>query len=313
MAVRRNPTLFPYRGKWRVTYLDQSGRTRSKALATKQDGYRFLAELENPGSLSIARGDVPTLAERLTMWNEDRSGGLRIRTVRTNHSLISVHIIPALGNYRLNELTVTVIESFYRNLREYGRLSANSVQRIHAAMTVPLQGAVREGIITANPMAQVMKPRAPKPKISFLTVQHRELVWAAIRNLDASEQLRWTLALRFGLRQSEALGLQRADYDDYSQVLSIKGQVQRIPHQGWVFTPPKSDQGIRDIPVDDHTATLIKTVIEELPADCDLLFPDPNGNPRHASTDRKAWLRLLRNAGVPEVSLHTARHTPQQR
>ena len=309
MTVRRTPTLFPYRGKWRVTFVDQHGTTRSKALATKTDGYRFIAQLENPaGDLTLSQV-MPTLAEWLTMWAEERSGNLRIKTMRTNISLINCHVIPTLGSYRLNQLSVSVIESLYRELLERKNLSPNSVQRIHAALTVPLQGALREGIISANPMAHVVKPRAPKPKMSPLTVQHRDLVWAAIRGLGASDQLRWTLALKYGLRQSEALGLQREDYDDYSQVLSIKRQVQRIPHQGWVFTPPKSAQGIRDIPVDDYTATLIKEVIEQLPEDCDLLFPDPNGNPRHASTDRKVWLRLLKNAGVPEVSLHTARHT----
>jgi hypothetical protein len=44
MTVRRTPTLFLYRGKWRVTFVDQHGTTRSKALATKTDGYRFIAQ-----------------------------------------------------------------------------------------------------------------------------------------------------------------------------------------------------------------------------------------------------------------------------
>jgi integrase len=165
---------------------------------------------------------MPTLAEWLTMWAEERSGNLRIKTMRTNISLINCHVIPTLGSYRLNQLSVSAIESLYRDLLERKNLSPNSVQRIHAALTVPLQGALREGIISTNPMAHVVKPRAPKPKMSPLTVQHRDLVWAAIRNLEASEQLRWTLALKYGLRQSEALGLQREDYDDYSQVLACQ-------------------------------------------------------------------------------------------
>jgi hypothetical protein len=41
VTTRRNPTLFPYRGKWPVTYLDGVGKVRSKALATKHDGYLF--------------------------------------------------------------------------------------------------------------------------------------------------------------------------------------------------------------------------------------------------------------------------------
>jgi integrase len=312
VTTRRNPTLFPYRGKWRVTYVDRVGKTRSKTLATKHDCYVFIAGLSQdtpPTPSGAPLQEVPTLGNWLATWQETRSAGLRPKTLILNQILFTTHVIPALGATALNMISVNDIESLYQSLVHDTGLAITSVHRIHTALAAPFQTAFREGIIPTNPMTQVRKPKAPKPRITPLSLQHLEAVWGVISRLPASQQLRWILALKYGLRQAEALGLHRQDFESHAQVIRITRQLQRIPHQGWVFTPPKSAQGIRDIPVDDQTAGLIKQVIEELPDGCDLLFPDPTGNPRHASTDRKAWLRLLKNAGVPEVSLHTARHT----
>jgi integrase len=159
------------------------------------------------------------------------------------------------------------IERLYRNLIEQKGLAVSSVQRIHAALTVPFHGAVREGIISVNPMSLVVKPRAPKPPIRALTAPNRQALWAVIHDMPVGEQLRW------------------------------------------VFTPPKSAQGVCDIPLGDHTVELFIAAVRGLPAGRELVFPDPEGTSQHSSTHRKTWLRLLQSAGIPELSLHTVRHT----
>ena len=309
-VARRSSTLFPYRGKWRVTYVDALGNERSKTVATKQEGYRFIAGLSDEPTTVPGKGtNTPTLEEWVRLWNEERVGHLRIKTVRNNRSLIARHVYPVLGHLRMDKVSVTEIERLYRSLIEQKGLAPSSVQRIHAALTVPFHGAVREGVISVNPMSLVVKPRAPKPRIQALSAPQRQALWDVVHDLPAGEQLRWVLAVKFGLRQGEALGLRVEDCDPELKVLSIRRQLQRVPYEGWAFTPPKSAQGLRDIPLDDHTTNLFVEAVRGLPGGCELVFPNPDGKPQHSSTDRKAWLRLLKKAGIPAVSLHTARHT----
>jgi hypothetical protein len=94
-VARRSSTLFPYRGKWRVTYVDALGRERSKTVATKHEGYRFIAGLPDEPTTVPGKGtNTPTLEEWVRLWNEERVGHLGIKTVRNNRSLIARHVYP---------------------------------------------------------------------------------------------------------------------------------------------------------------------------------------------------------------------------
>ena len=307
--VRKSPTVFRYRGKWRLTYVNAEGKEKSKTLASKQEAFEFFAAHSSHASPRGMSEHMPTLEQWLERWANTQWGTLRAKTKANYRLVVDRHIVPALGHLRLDELTPACVEDFYRGLFEHKGLAAASIQRVHSVLSAPLHGALRDGVISVNPMSLVVKPRAPKPRVHVLTAPQRQALWAAIHDLSAGEQLRWVLAVKFGLRQSEALGLTVNDIDPNQKVLSIRRQLQRIPYEGWVFTPPKSAQGVRDIPLDDLTVDTFIEAARGLPEGCELLFPKPDGSPRHASTDREAWLRLLEKAGIPQVSLHTARHT----
>jgi len=307
--VRRTPTVFPYRGKWRLTYIDSDGNERSRTAGSREQAYRLLFEISESRSGERTQIEIPTLREWWDYWVAHYTDDLRRRSVANIQYLMRKHVLPALGDAKLDQISHRNIEALYRDLLNRKGLAPSTVQRAHSALSVPLQRAVREGIISVNPMSLVVKPRAPKPRAQALTAPQRQALWNVIQDLSVGEQLRWVLAVKFGLRQSEALGLRVEDCDPDLKVLSIRRQLQRIPLEGWVFTPPKSAQGIRDIPLDDHTVDLFIEAVRGLPEGCELVFPNPDGSPRHASTDRKAWLRLLKKAGIPAVSLHTARHT----
>jgi integrase len=320
-SPRRNPTLFPYRGKWRVTYSDLTGKTRSKTVATQRDGYMFIAELQRvanapqipqpapPQFSPEVSSQVPTVEEWLTTWMNLRSQETSFRTQLLYRSVFTTHVIPAFGPLRIDQVTVHAVESFYHSLLANKGLALSTVHRIHTAFAAALHSAYRQSVVASDPMKNVVKPKVPKPHVTPLTEHQRERLWAVVDTLPARDQLRWVLALTYGLRQGEALGLQRQDFDPSTSVLSIRRQLLRIPRQGWTFTQPKSTQGLRDIPLDEHTTRLFAETLRGLPAGCKLIFPNPKGKPKHTSTDRKAWLRLLKKAGIPPVSLHTARHT----
>jgi len=62
--TRRKASVFPYRGKWRVQYLDLFGKSRTLTAASRQEAYLKLAEIEGQmrsGQLSLTSSDIPTV------------------------------------------------------------------------------------------------------------------------------------------------------------------------------------------------------------------------------------------------------------
>ena len=310
--IRKNPTVFPYRGKWRLSYPDKDGNTRTRAVESKQEAYRLLMAmgwLDANNRTLHTDVSVPTVSEWFEQWFIDHADDVRPTTLRNNLCLTRKHIIPALGHLRLNEVTPLLIEHFYRELIDAKGLSASSVHRIHAIMTVPFKGAVRFGIIPSSPLQFVSKPRATKPRIQPLTRDECARIWDALGNYPFNLQLRWKLALRYGLRQGEALALHFADFDLNTQTLTIDKQLQHTRNEGFVFTPPKSDKGIRAIPIDPEIIGLCRAALADAQNVQGLMLTDSVGNPLHASTDRATWTRIVKSAGVRQITVHTARHT----
>jgi integrase len=247
--------------------------------------------------------------EWFEQWFIDHASEVRPTTLRNNLCLTRKHIIPALGHLRLDEVTPLLIEHFYRELIDAKGLSASSVHRIHATMTVPFKGAVRFGIIPSSPLPSVSKPRVTKPRIQPLSREESTRIWDALGTYPASLQLRWKLALRYGLRQGEALALHFSDFDLENETLIIDKQLQHTKERGFAFTPPKSDKGIRTIPIGIELVELCRAALADAENPLGLLLTDSAGNPLHASTDRATWARIVDGAGVRKTTVHTARHT----
>jgi integrase len=78
--VKRSSSIFPYRGKWRIQYLDLQGKVRTKTAATKEDAYKQLGALEHlkaSGELPRRSQDLPSVSEWLDYWLELRKPELR--------------------------------------------------------------------------------------------------------------------------------------------------------------------------------------------------------------------------------------------
>ncbi len=73
--TRRQATVFPYRGKWRVQYLDLFGKTRTLTADSRQAAYLKLAEIEGQmrsGYLNLQTSNLPSFEQWLGYWLENR-------------------------------------------------------------------------------------------------------------------------------------------------------------------------------------------------------------------------------------------------
>lgn len=100
--------------------------------------------------------------------------------------------------------------------------------RHHRILSRALTVAVQRGHVPRH-VAGLVDPAAQKPSdlATALDLDEAAAVLAAAARVRGSA--RWTVALVLGLRQSEALALQRKDIDFVASPLSVRRRIHRVP------------------------------------------------------------------------------------
>lgn len=286
-------------------------RTRA-AVATD---LRRLLEAHRQGQL-VTTGSM-TVGEWLATYLEQVARPkVRPRTLDRYRSDIELHIIPAIGRYRLDKLQPAQLVALYNAGAAKG-MSAASLRHMHAVIRRALNVAVRWQLISVNPATLVDAPKAAQHEVTALTADEaRRLIHAA---RDDRMQARWIVGLALGLRQGEALGLWWEDVDLDAQLLRIRRALQRQRGGGLVFTEPKTRRSRRTIPL---PVPLVRALIEHrdrqdkervtagsLWQGSPCVFTSPIGTPVDPRNDFREFRKLLARAGLPPVRLHDLRHT----
>lgn len=116
-------------------------------------------------------------------------------TVSTYRNRITVHIKPALGQIRLQELTPTQIQQFYNDLTRKEGLSPKTIKNIHGILHKCLAQAVNLRYLVYNPADACELPRMEKKEIQPLTEQDISAFLQAIE-IDEPYRRRFGTILR---------------------------------------------------------------------------------------------------------------------
>lgn len=180
------------------------------------------------GQSSDARKDsprpVPLLAAYAANWLDSIHGLVRPRTYEGYAYRLERHILPHLGQHRLDEIGVDDILALIGELRE-GGYSGWSIRSILTPLSRLFSHAVRRDVIPASPISKLDRSERP----TVWKREQRVLNSAEIgRLLDAASPRYRTLlasAILTGLRQSELLGLRWRDIDFEEELIRVRGDV----------------------------------------------------------------------------------------
>jgi len=307
---RRNATVFPYRGKWRIQYLDIFGRSRTMTAESQQDAYRKLSEIEGKirtGFLQVKKSEIPSVGAWLDYWLAHKKPDWNPTTHWSYESSARKWLRPALGALRMDTVTVRQLQDFYGYLQNQHNLANGTVRRIHSSLSSAFSLALKQGVISHNPVLNVVQPKFIRKPIETFTEIEVESILRHASEKPPEAYLRWLMALRYGLRQGECLGLKFGDFDILNQTLTISRTVNSLPGKGVIELPTKTQESKRIIPIDGEViALLLKlTQLESTP----FLFAAANGLAMEATVDSRKWRALLKGAGIRYLQLHAARHT----
>lgn len=320
---------------------------RSKSKATAAAKLREVRkELDRAGDLATSS---PTLATWLALWlDQVAAPRLKPRTLSTYRGYVDRYIVPTIGRVRLDKLTQEHVRRLHDAMIVDAGLSSTTALQAHRILAKALTDAMREGRISRNPTTMLDAPRKAVSTREALTADEARTLLMSVAS-DPEEGAWWSVALLAGLRQGERLGLTHEFLDLEVGMITVAWQLQRLAWQhgcgkkdaaGWPcgrsrggscpsrrldlpadqeaqrvygglwLTRPKSRAGWREVPLEPRLREVLARYVQQHPAgDAGLVFTRPGGHPIDPSDDTAAWDAALRRAGLPDVVLHSARHT----
>lgn len=292
-----------------------SGKTRSQCEEnTKRLCQKKLAQL---GEIDKKR---ETLADYCQHWidNVKKYDGTKDNTLTSYRTALAKRIRPLTQGVRINTIKREDIQKFYGEMQRLN-LSFHVTKDVRAVICGALDEAVESGILPSNPARGVKLPSRVKKDPEFFTVDEVKKILEEASN--SGSKARWMLAFYLGLRQGECLALcwEDIDFQRDPATLKVRRTISRVTGKGLVVDTPKTPSSYRTIPLSQD---LIEELKQHKKAQTqkklmvggrwdprDFVFTTPSGKPIDSANDRKAWITLLREAGVPYRKLHCARHT----
>jgi len=288
--------------------------------------YKFKAEVE---AGTYIKPEKMTLKEFINEWREKFSQEhYKPSTLATYELHIQNHIIPALGHYRLDELKPMRIVTFLADLKKPGarldgrekKLSGRTIQYIYAVLRSILTQAAAWKVIRENPIKDIPKPKAEKPKAQYYETHEVEHIIHELYKLPDTWRLLFLTAILGGLRRSELVALQWKHIDFGNCTIHVERSI-ALMKGGVIYEEgTKNDEDrIVDMPewYMDEMKKFRKEWIKAKLAMGDkweggsneYIFQGGFGRPLFYTYPTEKWKQFCEEHGIRYISFHKLRHT----
>lgn len=228
-----------YKNKWVATGLNEKNNKRAATdmmreivsqfeqgeLLTTQKEIKASSEPQVNNGLSVngTIANSPLFSDYLLDWLEMAKPNLQITTYGVYKRRVNI-----IAEYfkekgiRLCDLTSRDIQEYYSFLQKNGK----SVQECHHCHTIihrALQVAYRADYIKTNPADKVERPKSPKYKAKFYTIEQMSELFIKLQG-DPYEFI-YKLTAIYGLRRSEICGLRWESVDFERNTITLEHTV----------------------------------------------------------------------------------------
>ncbi|QMU19304.1 tyrosine-type recombinase/integrase [Gordonia rubripertincta] len=317
---------------------DRDGKRRRKEVTsmdyqTAMNKLRKLRRDVEDGMEPVS--DRTTVEAWLTEWLTIAKKDVKPTTLGAYRSAVNAQLIPRIGTKKLGKLTPRDVRSLIDGIST--DRSTGTALNCYWVLSKALDVAKNDGLININPCERVNPPKALRQSRGTHDLdQVKRLLSYLSEHGDPDLTARWCLALFTGARQAECLGLEwdRVDFNlglvDYSwtlQWLKLADRYKKLPTDvypreafdvdpGFDFRPvwrtaclipPKTEGSRRVVPMVQPLLLALQQHRQAL--DTGLVWTREGGKPYRKIDDSNRWHATLEAANVPDLTLHSARHT----
>ena len=259
-----------------------------------------------PGMVRTGATFADAAAEYLRYIAEDR--GRKASTVDDYRSIIEVHLLPAFGEQRIEDVTPAAVEAFSARLGKRvhrGRpITPRTRNKILNVLSGVFSRARKVWGLPLNPAAEL--ERHPGRTSGDIEVFSPEEVHALVRAAsDSRDAAIYATAAFAGLRMGELRALHWRDVDFPRSVIRV-----RASYAAGELSVPKSGK-VRSVPMVDDVAQRLAVLSkrEWFTGDDDLVFCEEVGTWLNDDRLRRRYETALKSASLRRLRFHDLRHT----
>jgi integrase len=235
--------------RWREIEIAPDG-TKKRVLRYERLGPMSRREAADILAQKLAKGcgkaptrSLVTFGTLASEWQAAVLPMYKHSTQKHRRFMLSKHLLPRFGDRPLSEITRQEIQVYVAHLIQQG-YAPKSIDHTIDVLSAVLRTAVKWGHLHENPARGVELPtlKTVRPKWALTPEQAARL----LDKLSPLGRAMVGLATLSGLRRGELFALRWRDIDEQARTLTVREAV----YDG-TFSTPKSEAGLRQIPLSD--------------------------------------------------------------
>ncbi|HEP1546209.1 TPA: tyrosine-type recombinase/integrase [Streptococcus pyogenes] len=293
-----------------------TGRTRKEV---NQKAKHAQLDFLSNGSTIKRKVVIKTFKELSHLWLETYKLTVKPQTYDATVTRLNRHIMPTLGNMKVDKITASDIQMLINRLSKY----YVNYTAVRSVIRKVLQQGVLLGLIDYNSARDIILPRKQpnaKKKVKFIDPSDLK---SFLEHLETSQHKRYNLyfdavlyqlLLSTGLRIGEACALEWGDIDLENGTIAIN----KTYNKNLKFlSTAKTQSGNRVISVDKKTLRSLKLyqmrqrqLFNEVGARVsEVVFATPTRKYFNASVRQSVLDTRCKEAGIERFTFHAFRHT----
>ncbi len=241
-----------------------------------------------------------------------KEGRRSLSTVGTYRQQLDRHVLPALAELRLGEVSTPLLDKFIHRLKEESGIPTAKTCRSIVSGVMGL--AVRYGAVMMNPVREVERIEGQPKKVPRALTKVERAAWFAQLDADEDAQRRdlpdlCRFMLATGVRIGEASAVLWSEVHLEAGTVSITSTIIRVKGVGLIRKTTKSKAGQRVLRLPTWALDMLLCRYLSGPRLDTPLFPDDDGGWRDPSNTARTLREARGSEGFAWVTAHAFRKT----
>lgn len=309
---------------WRLDHNDPYPKGKRKDLSLREKEKQIEQDMFNQIVSNGGNYTVLSLVEKYVSLKT----GVRHNTKAGYKTVINVLKKDPFGSKRIDKVKLSDAKAWLIKLQQENGRVYSSIHSIRGVLRPAFQMAENDDLIRKNPFQFELASVIVNDSVtreSITRKQQREYLKFVQEDNHFSRYYDGIFILfHTGLRISEFCGLTQADIDFKEKRICVNHQLQRTSKMKYVIEVPKTESGVRYIPMTDDVAECFRRIIKnrtapsvepEIDGYTGFLFLDKNDMPMVALHWEKYMQHIRKKYNsiyklqMPKVTPHVCRHT----